>query len=501
MTWHTRKGIRKSRRNKSRRIHLYGGDNASFTISNYFNKLDIPLSVKTDLMARLKLDLNALDQNVKKALGITDCKKDPSSNLSSKKWEMCEGSCETLIMDAIEKELNSTAFMMKVIADSVIRPDGKPHTLQFSLDPAFFENNGEKKTKPLCRVLTGNWKEDSPFLHLVLPKMTQNAHGRLVMGFGPSAAGKTHWAKTILSLLKEADPLFPSVFFSIDGGIVRESSVTYQFAKEMAICAGYKGFTNLQDKIFHTASVKNAMQEYYLQESKLVPISLYVPETLGKCEWMKYGISVPFPSCDSYLRPFKDITGDHDNWIGLLIWQHKYAEDHKTDKEFKNTYKGEIYECKGVTASGINRETTEGKKYDNKTYEQSMKNGRKYMMLAPGGRYEIHNAGVKNKTSVMWDMSLPGDVADRFSEIMHKNASRIGVRYEDYRAEAWSSPMKKRNATDALASINDHERYTELERRTKEFSNPIAFRNTPLTNRNANYIKRRAYWLDSMKKK
>ena len=61
--------------------------------------------------------------------------------------------------------------------------------------------------------------------------------------------------------------------------------------------------------------------------------------------------------------------------------------------------------------------------------------------------------------------------------------------------------MKRRNATDALASINDPERYTELERRTKEFSNPIAFRNTPLTNRNANYIKRRAYWLDSMKKK
>lgn len=186
--------------------------------------------------------------------------------------------------------------MLKLLADSVIRPDGKPHRLKFGLDDAFFQSEAGKGDKAGCRVFTGRWKDDAPFLHLVLPSSKQ---GRLIMGFGPSASGKTHWAKTILGLLQKADDQFPEVFFAVDGGLVRESSAVYQFATEMAHCAGFAGFTNLHAGMFVTGDIKHAMEKYLLQESQRSTssaISLYVPETLGKCEFMVGGVTIPFDS-------------------------------------------------------------------------------------------------------------------------------------------------------------------------------------------------------------
>jgi len=406
----------------------------------YFENLDLPESVKTNLMGRLDLQLENLSDKVKAALSISA---DQMQKCAFRKgiaqgteWKKCEGTCKTLITDAVNQEIGSTAFMLKLLADSVIRPDGRPHRLKFGLDPAFFEGTGKGNNAGSgCRLLTGQWKDDAPFLRLVLPPSSPNGRltegprpsGRLIMGFGPSASGKTHWAKTILDLLAQADPAFPEVFFAVDGGLVRESSAVYQFATEMAHCAGFAGFSNLHAGMFVTGNIKHAMEKYLLQESDRVPISLYVPETLGKCEFMIRGATVPLiRSCESYLKTFMDITRD-DKWIGLLIWQHATASDHMKDTEFVKEYSNMKYKCEGCDASGKGREGGEGKPYDGDTYAQSMKNGRKYMLLAPGGRYEIHNSGRRGGTSVMIDRSVRSEVVDTFSEEMKKKDDIVYV--------------------------------------------------------------------------
>ncbi len=419
----------------------------TFTVERYFQNLDLPASVQKSLMDRLKLDLNTLSKSVQTALDIKEealeaCKGRGGISQASQasqvsEWKKCEGTCNTLITHAVNQEIGSTAFMLKLLADSVIRPDGKKHRLKIGLDPSFFEGG---KPGMGCRTLTGQWKDDAPFLHLVLPPPKGGLSkgplpkGRLVMGFGPSASGKTHWAKTILGLLQKADPAFPEIFFADDGGLVRESSAVYQFATEMAHCAGFAGFTNLHAGMFVTGDIKHAMEKYLLAESQRSAISLYVPETLAKCEFMIRGVTVPLiRPCENYLKPFLDITRD-DKWIGLLIWQHATAADHMSDSAFSvpGLYAGEEYACVGCEASGKGREKSEGKPYEGKVYAQSMKNGRKYMELAPGGSYEIHNAGRPGGVSVMWDRSVRGQsaVGNRFSEIIQ---TVPGIQYVDAR--------------------------------------------------------------------
>lgn len=448
----------------------------------YFQNLDLPESVQTHLMGRLDLQLQTLSDKVRTALQISKdameaCVKRQGTaqgTAEAAQWKKCEGTCKSLITDAVNQEIGSTAFMLKLLADSVIRPDGKKHRLKFGLDESFYKGNEGNKAG--CRVLTGRWKDDAPFLHLVLPASKQGRlatgprpSGRLIMGFGPSASGKTHWAKTILGLLQKANTTqngaFPEVFFAVDGGLVRESSAVYQFATEMAHCAGFAGFTNLHAGMFVTGDIKHAMEKYLLQESQRdtsSAISLYVPETLAKCEYK--GMAIPHAgklpygsfvaSCMDYLKPFLEITRD-DQWIGLLIWQHATAADHGKDTAFTSVYAGEEYACIGCEASGKMRETGEGKKYEGHVYAQSMKNGRKYMELAPGGRYEIHNAGRPGGMSVLWDRSPRTTVdssrtasMDRFSEIMQ--ASVKGIQYVD--ARVVEEKRAERNAAAAASA-------------------------------------------------
>ena len=436
-------------------------DYNTFTAKDYFKNLDLPVSVQENLMGRLNLQLGALSEKVKASLTITDealatCKKrGGKAEESAKEWERCSFTCNSLITEAINQEVGSTAFMLKLLADSVIRTDGSPHRLKIGLDPSFYKRDVPPGAS--CNLLTGRWKEDAPFLRLVLPPFKDpekptsgrlaegsppkgglaegpRPSGRLIMGFGPSASGKTYWAKKLLGLLAQADDHFPDVFFSVDGGIVRESSAVYQFANEMAHCAGFAGFTNLHAGMFKTGDIKKAMEQYLLAESNRdggKPISLYVPETLGKCEVIVGGVSLPGFSCKDYLKPFHEITRDK-MWIGFLIWQHETNAAHMKDDAFKKKYPENdplnSYQCAGCTESGRKREKEDGKPYDSGVYAQSMRNGRKYMAMAPGGKYEIHNAGCPTCISVMWDRSVRNAVSDRFSEIvktMNKGNDRI----------------------------------------------------------------------------
>ena len=425
----------------------------TFTV-RYFQNLDLPALVQANLMDRLNLQLAPLSKAVQYALQISTkqmakCLAKPEERQGGSEgteWKACEDKCSALITNAVNQEIGSTAFMLKLLADSVIRPDGRQHRLKIGLDPSFFEKEkgtsaNTSASRSNCRLLTGRWKDDAPFLRLVLPPFKdpeKPTSGRLIMGFGPSASGKTYWAKTILGLLAQADNNFPDVFFAVDGGLVRESSAVYQLATEMAHCKGWAGFKNLHAGMFVTGDIKKTMEQYLLQESKRVPVSLYVPETLGKCEFMVKGRTVPLiRPCEEYLKTFLEITQDKA-WIGLLIWQHATAADHTKDTAFLKEFPGAEYQCAGCEASGKEREKSEGKPYEGHVYGQSMKNGRKYMEMAPGGRYEIHNAGCSTCISIMWDRSVRNPVTETFSTIMQ---GVPGITYVDHRSDLYGTPV------------------------------------------------------------
>lgn len=450
---HTRRKHTQKRSSKRRISKIFGGavydpmKYDTFTV-RYFQNLDLPALVQANLMDRLNLQLAPLSKAVQYALQISTkqmeaCMARQGTSIGDE-WKACEDKCNTLITNAVNQEIGSTAFMLKLLADSVIRPDGKKHRLKIGLDESFYKRS-DTPDGAGCRLLTGRWKDDAPFLRLVLPTFKdpeKPTSGRLVMGFGPSASGKTYWAKTILGLLAQADNNFPDVFFAVDGGLVRESSAVYQLATEMAHCKGWAGFKNLHAGMFITGDIKKTMEQYLLQESRRVPVSLYVPETLGKCEFMVKGATMPLiRPCEEYLKTFLDITRD-DKWIGLLIWQHATASNHMKDTEFMATYSNMKYRCVGCEASGKEREKDEGKPYEGDVYAQSMKNGQKYMELAPGGRYEIHNTGRSDGTSVMWDRSVKNPVTETFSTIMQ---GVPGITYVDHRSDLYGTPVPTEN--------------------------------------------------------
>jgi hypothetical protein len=202
-------------------------------------------------------------------------------------------------------------------------------------------------------------------------------------------------------MLSNNDPNFPKSFLSIDGGIYREKSYIYQKIIKLIKLTKYNGLKNLvlsgyhlktsitnrkinkRHSLFDPKILKKKVIEYLSKREK---ISLYIPDTLGGC----------FFDCSSIYKKYITITDDSKSWIGLLIWQHK------THNECDYI---EGYKCKGCTESGKDREKNEGKIYSSAAWKNSMKNGRYYMMQAPGGRYEIHNGGTKKSKSVIIDHS------------------------------------------------------------------------------------------------
>jgi hypothetical protein len=258
------------------------------------------------------------------------------------------------------------------LADSIIDVNGSKGKISFKLVDDY--------------VLTGEWNHDSKYLILhqygSIDADKNNSNGRLIMGFGPSGSGKTFWADNIIRLFNSIDTNFPSSFISIDGGIYRESSKIYKLARDIANQECKSGISNLaminvRESLFNTVSIKNMIKMYLNSQKDNIQLNLYVPETLPNCL-----SSV----CTSVYEDYIRITGDVFNWIGLLIWQHKYASDCGSDMDME-------HKCFGCSEAGKNRERAEGKKYNNEKWLTSLLNGMIGIMKAPGGSYQIHNSG------------------------------------------------------------------------------------------------------------
>ncbi len=321
-------------------------------------------------------------------------------------WKYCTKNCVGKLIPLINKELKSTAFMLRFMSNSTIDITADDDGLK-THHPLTLKTN-----KPTRKPITGLWETDKELFDLKPLDLRESANARFIAGLGPSAAGKTYWAKNAIELLGKTDPTFPKSFLSIDGGSAREFSEVYQdiirALKEHPEIGGFKnlvsaGWDPIHTSLFSAGKVKKATMAY-LEEQKIKNngrgiVSLYVPETLGN----------PLDDSKKKLDKFVEATGDY-RWIGLYIWQGVTPKKDKEwvdkiKKQYSRSLASENIEAKSTTVSGQSREKTEGKLYSSSAYGTSKTHGLAMMKIAPGARIDIHNSGGK-KTGDTFNKSV-----------------------------------------------------------------------------------------------
>ena len=320
-----------------------------------------------------KLINTIYDNCSKKCIKCTDCK---SINCDVCSYFKDCKQCYDILHDLIMLETESTAYMIRAIKHSIITIKGIP-TIHIS---------------NISNTLTGKWNDDC--LKFTIEDTNTNTIHKLIFGYGPSASGKTYCANTIIKILSTIDPTIPTSFMSIDGGPCREASIFYNFIVKCVLTYSLDGISNLdkntlaikvgigRESLF--PKVKKVIRDFLQNKQK---ISLYIPTT---------------SSIDKKdLKEYISITTDN-NWIALLIWQHKNYSS--------CIYKDKFLKCKGCYKSGTEREKDEGKIYDRKqkNWEKSMDIGTSQIKIAPGGGYSIHNSGRRGGDLMIIDWtSLP----------------------------------------------------------------------------------------------
>lgn len=282
-----------------------------------------------------------------------------------KEWKTCKNQCYKTLYQLVQTEIHSTAYILRALSKMVISIEEK--TMLFTLASDLTN-------------LTGIWEHDSQYINI---ERFNDTSARLIMGFGPSASGKTYWAKNLIKLLSQ-DSTFPKTFLSIDGGILREASLVYQTILSVIQTQCMAGLDNLvlsnfsllSGSIFDSEKIKPILLKFL--EIQPFKFPLYVPETLGGCGSMRP------KACDEKINKYVNLTGD-TQWIGAFIWQHLHGSE--------CSYREEQQKCVGCSESGKAREIKEGKKYSSVSYSHSYSQGLIELAKAPGGQFNIHNCG------------------------------------------------------------------------------------------------------------
>lgn len=428
------------------------------TMKNYLNNVSIDKNVKENLMRKMKDRFNTnLKSSTVDTTNYSDDNKNFIINPINKEdifnklrekindeikkynekyndWISCKGkgesSCFTFFNSIINSEIKTTAYILRAISNCILKKEGSEEKLSFKL----IDNNVS---------LDGIWENDKNKIKIELSTSESEKTKRLIMGSGPSASGKTYMAKNIIKWLTKRNDDFPHIFLSIDGGSMREASVTYRYiTKQMQLnspddnCKTLKGFKNLssgKESLFEKP--KELIFDFLNSNHNEKKISLYVPETLGK----RAGCYFP-NTCfyeDIYINEVKkyvDYTDDEE-WIGLFIWQHKF--------ENGKCLLRDVYKCEGVVSKGRSREIKEGKKYDSKAYDISFHAGLKMLqqsevfytkkskikIVPPKHSVEIHNSGGKEGSkSVIVDYTklLNGLIEDK--NILYLKSSKDKIK-------------------------------------------------------------------------
>ena len=195
----------------------------------------------------------------------------------------------TLLSKYGKQELESTAYMLRVLTHSVIDIDidfvmkkkeikkqieDAPYKLlekQESYTPdelnimvghltTEFDELNEKKTQinfgiyhGYEREINGIWENDKKYIFIngisrpdesFVGGSNNDNKGMLIMGLGPSGSGKSFMAEELITVLLKTIPGFQSFYFNIDGGKYRELSVVYQ-----SVIEGIKQFSKKNQDI------------------------------------------------------------------------------------------------------------------------------------------------------------------------------------------------------------------------------------------------------------
>jgi hypothetical protein len=316
-------------------------------------------------------------------------------------WVDCMDKCQIELSRYLNLEINSIAYILRIITESYInmKPKSEQSPISFSFPEDFVNKNSK-------------WDKIKNILNLHIDDQNQS---RLIMGFGPSASGKTHCAKSIIKMLSLADKNFPKTFMTIDGGIFREQSILYEYIINLIKYYKLGGFNNMKlsgvsinkKSLFDSSKIKTILYDFLMthkNKNQNNHISLYIPETLGKCFLEK--------NCKKEYNKYFKIC-DQQNWIGLYIYQHK----HNYECDFKGKYA-----CNGTTISGKTREIDEGKKFSNNAYKNSEIFGIKEILSAPYS-FKIHNTGRKEGISIIEDYT-------NYTNYTDKKKLEIGVNIE-----------------------------------------------------------------------
>ena len=243
----------------------------------------------------------------------------PQRDLNNKQWtNKCSTDCAQTLKAMLIDETNTTAYMLYTFVKSIVwcvTGSPKNRTIgnlektylemnylfqslfypQYRFDANFIHSIDHDFIGFVTRLkeyikfeytsapFTGVWENDSENIRITLRKPGLQ---RLILGFGPSASGKTFIAKTMIELLIEDENKF---FISIDGGLYRETSIIYQTILEKVKQRGYIGLTNMHKIIFDASVLKNKFMDFLNTTKRQTNqtnqnFSLYVPETLGGCD-------------------------------------------------------------------------------------------------------------------------------------------------------------------------------------------------------------------------
>lgn len=372
---------------------------------NFYNMTDTDEIVKlTDEIIKKSFyeNNNHYFENIDEKLKTVINEMNTSSNTN--KWIECKNNCQNYCMQMMSYEINSTAYMLRLLSNSVIG-DTDNNKIAYSI----------KEVSDIKNNLTGKWENDCKLFDIKIVDSNgneinnKNETGRLIMGFGPSASGKTYCAKQIIELMTNIDNTFPKFFLTIDGGIYREQSYIYQKIIKTCKENNIAGLVNLVSAsiattlktIFDSNIIKKNMKKYLLSQKE--KINLYVPDTISGC----------LVNCKPLYEPYIKITGDK-NWIGLMIYQHKSGNECPYPEKYK---------CVGCEQSGQSREIDEGKKYSSSAWSYSYKNGNNAILQAPNYRFRIHNSGGRKtndtiNTTIFEDLSVKPIMNDQTAQFL-----------------------------------------------------------------------------------
>ena len=341
----------------------------------------------------------------------------PKNCFEKTKWISCPNSNVKEIKGLLDLEINSTIYNLRILLGSFLHcPSVKngaikkyeefprctfdkissleinKYKIHSSYHPTYFKPYIKFKIKDGdIPMLTGIWSNDQAVINLHIYEGQPNANGqskrtgRLVMAFGPSAAGKSTIGANFIKALGG----LPESYMTVDGGEYRKLSVMYQTIVNV-LSQKKIAFSNMHGDLFDAGALKNKMIEY-LKTQKDTILNLYVPDTITKCARSLSFTRSLSRTCQPIYQPYIDITGDKSH-VALYIWQHLRGADCTYDATHK---------CVGCYESGKVRQEIEGKQYESGSYSWAEWYGKKEVARAPGGGYIIHNSGSTDRFSVV----------------------------------------------------------------------------------------------------